>query len=207
MPDTAPTTDIFKAIKTCRAIRRFKPDPIPDEVLGRILDAAVHAPSGGNAQPWVFLVLRDSAVKRKLGDLYNSALESRYAGAAGGGNPPSHWRDVPVLVMVCRRELDPPVATSTASLYASMYPAVQNILLAARALGVGSCLTTVHKLRDAEVNELLGIPAGVETVACIPLGYPRGGFGPVVRKPWQEVTYYDRWGTRADREAQVESQR
>jgi nitroreductase len=194
MSDRAPTRDLFEAIHTCRAIRRFRPDPIPDDVLAQIMDAAVHAPSGGNAQPWRFIVLRDPQVKRKLGDLYNQALESRYAGATSGDNLPSHWGDVPVLIMVCRKELDPPVATSTASLYASMYPAVQNILLAARALGVGSCLTTVHKLRDAEVNALLGVPAGVETVACIPLGYPRGGFGPVQRKPWQEVTYFDRWG-------------
>lgn len=194
MPDTAPSRDLFEVIHTCRAIRRFKPDPIPEEALAQILDAAVRAPSGGNAQPWVFLVLRDSEVKRRLGEIYNEALESRYAGATSGNNPPSHWGDVPVLIVVCRRDLDPPVATSTASLYASVYPAVQNILLAARALGVGSCLTTVHKLRDAEVNELLGIPAGVETVACVPLGYPRGGFGPVIRKSWQEVTYFDRWG-------------
>jgi nitroreductase len=194
MSDRAPTGNLFEAIHTCRAIRRFRPDPIPDDILAQILDAAVHAPSGGNAQPWRFIVLRDPEVKRKLGDLYNQALESRYAGATRGDNPPSHWGDVPALVMVCRKELDPPVATSTASLYASVYPAVQNILLAARALGLGSCLTTVHKLRDAEVNELLGIPAGVETVACIPLGYPRGGFGPVQRKPWQEVTYFDQWG-------------
>ena len=103
-----------------------------------------------------------------------------------------HLGEAPVLILACIA-LDSGVS-ATLTTGASIYPAVQNLMLAARELGIGSCLTTIHKFRDAQVKELLGIPAHVETAALIPLGYPRGRFAEPARKPVQEVAYADRWG-------------
>lgn len=200
--------DLFEAMETQRAVRRFRPDPVPDEAIQKILHAATRAPSGGNAQPWTFIVIRDPEVKRKVGAAYQEAaaeyarMRAAQAPAqqpppqdAPRPRPPTPMAEVPVLIVVCRRTLYPPVATSTASLYASLYPAVQNMLLAARALGLGTVLTTLFKLREEPIRQALAIPDDVEPVALIPLGYPRGRFGPVRRRPWRDVTFFDRWGS------------
>jgi len=185
------------AIRTLRSVRRFRPDPIPDDALATILEAATRAPSGGNGQPWQFIVLRDPELKRRVGAIYEAAARSRYGELpfqATRLGPPTPVGEAPLLILVCRRTLDPPIATSTPSLYASIYPAVQNLLIAARALGIGGALTTMHIMREAELKPLLGIPDDVETCALLPLGYPRGRFGPTSRRPWTEVTFLNRWG-------------
>ncbi len=200
--------EFFDVVTTQRAMRRLKADPIADHLLRQIMDAAICAPSGGNRQGWGFVVVRDATTRGRLGELYREAWGElmktpyyREAGAAPPGNPvgrmlvsarhlAEHLADVPVIVVAC-------IATegnSTLTTAASIYPAVQNLMLAARALGIGSCITTIHRFRDAEVKALLGIPAGVETAALIPLGYPLGRFGPPPRKPAREVTFADRWG-------------
>lgn len=189
---------VFEAIHTLRSIRRLKPDPVPEEHIERILEAATKAPSGGNRQPWNFIVIRDPATKRRIGDLY---LEGAVAAGYGSrpGAPPqrqrTHFGDVPVLILVCLRP-QAATANTASSLYGSIYPAIQNILLAARALGLGTTLTTLHQLREKEIKELLGVPEEVETVALIPVGYPKGRFGPTQRLPWREVTYFDKWGAK-----------
>jgi nitroreductase len=201
--------DFFDVVTTQRAIRRLKPDPIPDAVLRQIMDAAICAPSGGNRQGWRFLVIRDRAKRARLGELYREAWDElakvpyyRDAAAAPPDSPSAkmiasaahlaeHLGEVPVLVLACiATDGAPPTVTTGASIY----PAVQNIMLAARALGVGSCITTIHRYRDAQVKALLDIPADVETCALIPLGYPLGKFGRPPRQPVGEVTYADRWG-------------
>src|SRR5512145_1587684 len=202
--------DFFDVVTTQRAIRRLKPDPIPDAVLRQIMDAAICAPSGGNRQGWSFVVIRDAANRSRLGELYRQSWGELmkvpyYAGAAK--EPPEspagkmlasarhlseHLGEAPVLVLACIA-LDPGV-NPTLTTGASIYPAVQNIMLAARALGIGSCITTIHRFRDAQVKELLGIPADVETAALIPLGYPRGKFGRPPRRPVREVAFADTWG-------------
>jgi len=202
--------DFFETVTTLRAIRRLKPDPIPESALRQIMDAAICAPSGGNRQGWSFLVVRDAAKRKRLGALYHEAWGELtklpyYAGAAK--EPPEspagkmlasarhlgeHIGEAPVLILACIA-LDPG-ARATVTTGASVYPAVQNILLAARALGIGSCITTIHKYRDEQVKELLGIPADIETAALIPLGYPLGKFGRPPRRPVREVTFADRWG-------------
>src|SRR5215510_5794709 len=159
--------DFFDVVTTQRAMRRLKPDAIADDVLSRIMDAAICAPSGGNRQNWSFVVVRDRAKRARLGE-------------------------APVIVLACVA-LDPGTRASLTT-GASIYPAVQNIMLAARALGIGSCITTIHRFRDAQVKELLGIPADVETAALIPLGYPLGKFGRPPRRPVREVAFADRWG-------------
>jgi nitroreductase len=200
--------DFFDVVTTQRAIRRLRPDPISEAVLRQIMDAAICAPSGGNRQGWSFVVVRDAAKRKRLGELYREAWGELmkvpyYAGAAkeppdspGGKMLASarhlseHLGEAPVLVLACITPDGQPTLTTGASIY----PAVQNIMLAARALDIGTCITTIHKFRDPQVKELLGIPAEVETAALIPLGYALGKFGRPPRRPLREVAFADRWG-------------
>jgi len=202
--------DFFDVVTTQRAIRRLKTDPIPDAALRQIMDAAICAPSGGNRQGWSFVVVRDPAKRARLGELYREAwselMKVPYYRDAASAPPDSpagrmlasarhlgqHLGEAPVLILACIA-LDPG-AQPTLTTGASIYPAVQNIMLAAHALGIGSCITTIHRFRDAQVKELLGIPSDVETAALIPLGYPLGKFGRPPRRPLREVAFADRWG-------------
>lgn len=203
--------DLFEAIQTQRAIRRLKADPIPDAVIHQLLEAAICAPSGGNRQGWSFVVIRDREVRARLAELYREGFQEllkvpyyRDAATAPPDSPAGkmlrsarhlaeHLQEAPVLILAC---LSTEGAPSGLTMGSSIYPAVQNLLLAARGLGIGTTLTTIHRFRDAQVKELLGIPPAVETAALIPLGYPLGKFGRPPRRPVQEVTYFDRWGQR-----------
>ncbi len=201
--------DLFEAMQTQRAIRHLKADQIPDSVIRQILEAAICAPSGGNRQGWSFIVIRDPQVRQRLGELYREGfhelLKMPYYRDAAAGSPESpagkvlasarhlaeHLHEAPVLILAC---INTDGAAPGITMGSSVYPAVQNILLAARGLGIGSTLTTIHRFRDRQVKELLGIPPGVETAALIPLGYPLGKFGRPPRKLAREVAYVDRWG-------------
>ena len=193
---------LFEAMNSQRAIRYFKPDPVPDEFIKRILEAAIRAPSGGNRQHWAFIVIRDPETRRKVADYYRSnpgtqvtpdmpRQQQRIYGAAA--RLAEHMHEVPVFILACIRHDGSP---SDMNRGASIFPAVQNILLAARGLGLGSVLTTRHKRFEAEVKQLLGIPENVETAALLPIGYPAEGarYGPTSRMPLGEVAFYDRWG-------------
>lgn len=203
---------LFEAIESQRQITRYRPDPVPREALERIIDAATKAPSGGNHQPWEFIVLTDRALITRVGQIYRDA----WLGAVGATPAPDespvyrsarylahHMPDVPAMILVCadhRRGAAPvtPGEPLVRGRHAqSIWLAVQNLFLAARALGLGTRLTTAHLRREAEIKALLGIPDHVETMALIPVGYPRGRFGPTVRRPAAEVTSYDRYGNRA----------
>ncbi|MGE5594483.1 MAG: nitroreductase family protein [Hyphomicrobiales bacterium] len=208
----AVVSDIFEVIGTQRALRRLKPDPVPEEYIKRIIWAATRAPSGGNAQPWRFLVVTDAERRRRLGEIYRDAWE-RYvkqgytnrqdlkpeAAAANQRTVASaqhladHLGEVPVHVVVCtwRQEVNQGVAAG-----ASIYPAIQNLMLAARALGLGTALTTIHRWNEPQVRELLGIPETVETAALIPVGWPKGKFGAGPRLPVEAVTYWETWGAK-----------
>lgn len=199
--------DLFDAMYTNRAIRRFRPDPVPDEVVERVLDAAIRAPSGSNSQKWRFLVLRDPAVRATVGRLYGEGF-GEYIPERRAANPDTDTSPVfrsalylaehmgdepPVLIMACL-ERAPGSAPAERSTGSSIYPAVQNLMLAARALGLGTCLTTLHLRREREIKAVLGIPEHVDTYALIPLGYPATPFGSLGRRPVPEVTFLDRWG-------------
>ena len=189
------------AMYSLRAIRRVKPDPIPDEDLRDILDAARQAPNGGNAQPWHFLVVRDADLRDQFGPLYREAwwAKRRESGFNSIEELPDKYRsamnlaeeigDAPVLIFLCA------MAKGTAAA-SSVIPSAQNLLLAARALGIGGTITTLHPSVEERVHRLFDIPDTVQIVYCIPLGYPRGRFGPTSRKPLSEVSSYDRWGQR-----------
>jgi nitroreductase len=195
--------DVFEVINTTRAMRRLKPDPVPDELVWKVLDAAIRAPSGGNRQPWNFIVIRDEQTKQKIAEWYREAWYATYGPMkdAMAANPEAsrvfnsadhlanHLAEVPVLIIAGIRGGD--TGTSPAGSY--IYPAVQNLMLAARALGLGTTLTTLHLLHEKEIKERLGIPKEVETVALLPIGYPMGRFGPTTRNPPEAVTYWDAW--------------
>ena len=191
---------------TQRAIRRFKPDPIPEEDLRDILEAAIRAPNGGNSQPWHFLVVRDPDLRTELGELYQEAWWAKRKDEGINGPediPPGkstrrsamrlsgEFAHAPVVVMLCATSRSP-AAT------ASVVPAAQNLLLAARALGVGGTITTLHAQVVERAHRLFGIPEDAQIVYCLPLGYPRGKFGPAQRKPLTEVCSYERWGNPVD---------
>ena len=196
------TMTLGETMFTQRAIRRFRPEPIPDADLKDILEAAIRAPNGGNNQPWHFLVIKDPDLRAKLAELYHEAwwAKRRDQGIMGPEDIPpgknsqrSAMRladqigQAPVIVLLCGTAQGPAAA-------ASIIPAAQNLLLAARAFGIGGTITTLHADVDERVHKLLGIPETAQVVYCLPLGYPRGTFGSVQRKPLSEVCSYDRWG-------------
>jgi nitroreductase len=201
--------DLFETIETLRSMRRLKPDPVPDELIARILRAGVCAPNGGNSQRWRFLVIKDRKIKEAVQVWYKRAYDEiigpRYASSAP---PPGatkdgykrqhsaveylteHFHEAPVWIVACLEDGPSPNRMSGASIY----PAVQNMLLAARALGLGCTLTTRHMLFEKEADKALGLPDGVHSYAILPIGYPMGKFGPVGRGPLTDFVYQDRWG-------------
>ena len=207
MTDTREPMDVLEAIATTRSMRRLKTDPIPDDVLQAILEAAVRAPSGSNRQAWSFIVIRDPAIKKQVQELYHAAAQIYFAQSPPANAAPTadqqqtarrvrgsashlaeHKHEAPVLIMCCIE------GTESFTLGSSIYPAVQNLMLAARAFGIGSTLTTIHRGRDQEVKDVLGIPDAVHTAALIPLGYPTCRWGEARRKPLEEVVFSDRYG-------------
>ena len=204
MTEAMPNIDLFEAVHTQRAIRRYKADPVPPELVSRVLEAAVRAPSGGNQQPWAFVIITAPEAKRRIAALYRRSWDEVYGPPARSATLSrqvhtsasylaDHMADAPVLVLACIRHDGSP---SSMGRGASIYPAVQNLMLAARALGLGTALTTLHKRYEREVKEALGIPDNVETAALIPLGYPQEPehFGGSRRVPAADVTYQEQWG-------------
>ena len=203
--------DLAEAMRTQRAIRRLKPDPVDDEVLLRCLELATRAPSGGNRQPAEFLLVRDRRSKAALGRLYRQSW-SVYGGLGKllyGSNERTrkiidavdwqvdHWEDVPVVVVACLRGVGLPVpGIVRSSRYGSIYPAIQNFLLAARAEGLGAALTTLPLWSQWAARRALGIPWNVEPVSAIPVGWPRGRYGPTTRRPVERSVHVDRYGNR-----------
>ena len=204
MPIPAPdrfTMTLGDAMYSMRAIRRFRPDPIEERDLRDLLDAARQAPSGGNRQPWRFLLVTDAEKRARLGELYEEAWWAKRKDegisgpediAPGKGVRQSAMRlsgeigDTPAIVLVCATARGRGAAES-------VIPSVQNLLLAARAIGVGGTITTLHAVVEERVHELCDIPAEAQVVYCVPLGYPRGRFGPLSRKPLAEVAAVDSW--------------
>ncbi len=194
--------DLYEAISTQRAIRQFKPDPVPNEMIHRLLRAAVKAPSGGARQAWSFIVIRDQATKDRIGELYRAhpplsitpeMTEQQRKVYTTAIALEDHMELVPAMILCCIQRTEP---TATFTLGSSIYPAVQNILLAARGMGLGSALTTRQRRFEEELKSLLGIPDDVETAALLPLGFPIDGveYGPTRRRPVRQVAHSERWG-------------
>jgi nitroreductase len=202
--------DLFDIMQTTRSMRRLKPDPVPDELIRKILEAGSCAANGGNTQRWRFLVLKDPKIKQAVQAWYKKAFDEvvgpRYASSAPppGVSPErykrqhsaveyltDHFHEAPVWIVAC---IDEGKTEPTRWSGASIYPAVQNMLLATRALGLGSTLTTRHLLYAKEAEAAMGLPEGVHSYAILPIGYPMGNFGPVGRGKLAEIVYQDKWG-------------
>jgi len=208
MTDETHGSDLFEIIRTTRSMRRLKPDPVPNELIRKILEAGVCAPTGGNMQRWRFLVVRDAGIKQTVGALYKRAWEEQVAPRYRSAEPAlgtsrerfermlvaaeylaNHIHEAPVWIVPCLEG-----ATPTRTSGSSIYPAVQNMLLAARALGLGATLTTLYMQFEKEAEAALSLPSDVHSYALLPIGYPMGRFGPVRRVPLSDVVFGDRWG-------------
>lgn len=207
--------DLLTGLATTRAIRRYRDEPIPDHDLAAILWHATRAPSGSNRQPFRFLVLRDGERARQAKALLGTAFRAGWAAkreadgyTTGSGTDPDspkaraaatmqhyvdHIEQVPVIVLVCLVRYRPPSPSEGAS----VYPACQNLLLAARALGYGGALTGWHRTVEPQLRSLLQIPDDAALSACITLGRPVGSHGPVRRRPAREVVFDETWGSEA----------
>jgi nitroreductase len=198
MTDNPPFFDVVHAQRACRS---YTDEPVPDELVERILEAATHAPSAENRQPWEFVVVREPATRAALGELMRAAWEGGGRAFSEGRLPPRMLADVergatggmagaPILVVVgadTQRSLAVTVPSST-------FPAIQNLLLAAGAVGLGAALTTLGTAFEAELRELVGFPEYVVPVAVVPIGWPARPLGPPRRDPVSEHTHRERYG-------------
>lgn len=207
------TVGLLEGLRTTRAVRRYTDEPVPDDALRAMLFAATRAPSGSNRQPFRFLVLRDGPqarqAKRLIGEEARAVWEAKREadgydrGSGGESTSPkarmartmeAYVRDferAPVLVLPCLVRYRAPTSFEGASIY----PACQNLLLAARALGFGGVMTGWHAGAEPALRELLGVPEGVFMAATITIGRPAGGHGPVRRRPLDELVFEETWGT------------
>ena len=194
--------DFFEVVDTQRAGRSFLPDDVDDETIARILTAAMHAPSAENSQPFVFIVVRDPATRAAIGELTARIWQGGARALEEDRLSPALLADVdrgamggiagaPVLVVVCGDTR----LTVEAALPSSIFPAVQNLLLAAHALGLGSTLTTLPVVAGGELSTLLELPPEVVPLAVVPIGRLPEALGPPRRRPISEKAHLDRYGT------------
>jgi nitroreductase len=205
-----PLMDVFEALYTSRALRRFKPDPVPEEVIFQLLDAAIRAPTGHNSQDWRFVVVTEPEPKKKMQEwserAWRLAFPAYQEDQAIDALPRTQrlsiksvkdlaqtLATVPLIIVVCG------LRGKHSSPGGSHFPAIQNMLLAARALGLGGSIFNLPMVGGPELGgkamyELLGIPESNEIYACVPLGYPTDKPGPLTRKPVKKVAFRNRWG-------------
>jgi nitroreductase len=207
-----PTNDIWEAMFTQRAIRYWQDKPVPRELLEKVISAASKAPSGSNTQPWVFVVIDEDDKRAQIGAALRSIFESaeplQNLIAAGEDSDNKTERlmlkgarafftqleKAPAMIIPCLYGLSSPTQ-DPASLLAgsSIYGAVQNLMLAARALGLGTVMTTAHGMLDAQLRDALQLPDDTYPVALIPIGYPDANFGPTTRKGLDEIMRWNTW--------------
>jgi nitroreductase len=213
--------DLFDALTTTRAIRRFTDEPVREDEILHCIRIATQAPSGGNIQPWQFLVVTAAELKRAIGDVYRRAY-ARYEPALLASMPPfrspddeasfgrmmrasrhlaDHIGEAPAMVLVLMPRISMSLRDAEGELdvgtpYASVYPAVQSFMLAARGLGIGTTLTTVYRIYQDDLRTLCGIPDRYEIVALLPMGRPRGKFVAGRRRPAEQMTHWNRFGAK-----------
>jgi nitroreductase len=191
MPEPISLDALEQFMARQRANREFTSEPVDDALVERILAMATRAPSARNAQTWRFVVVRDRETKSKLGAIFDELGGQMYGANAPQRTP---WGDVPVLVAVCSEAAFGTDEAGMTALGASIYPAVQNLLLAAQAAGLGTVLTTRAKRREADLRPLLGLPGAVGVYAIIPMGWPAQKLGRNRRKPVADVTFSEQYG-------------
>ena len=196
--------EALEALETARAMRYLKPDPVPEELLRKLVWAATRASSPGNSQGWEFVVVRERATKERLGAAVRERMGRGLRAMptdddvarrmlTGAGHLLEHFADVPAWIVICGRKIYPPQAPSEAMVWSTVYPAGQNLIVAARALGLGATFTTFHMAAEKAFRETLGIPPELYLGVSVAVGYPARKHGPVKRKPVEEVTHWERW--------------
>ena len=201
--------DVFEAMGTARAMRFLKPDPVPDELVDKVLWAATRASSPNNMQMWDFVVVRDPAVRARIVELFAPIVarfeqyaemapkldldDTQRRTMAGARNLVSTIGDVPVLIFVCGANVYPVGDPKPMYMYSALYAASQNAVVAARALGLGAVFTTLHDNVEPGLRELLAVPDDRTIGTTLALGWPDRPFGPVTRRPLEEVVHHDRW--------------
>ena len=209
--------DVFEAMETCRAIRRLKPDPVPQDVLRKLVHYATRAPSAGNRQLWRFVVISDRSDLVFLGRVIRDGiapvlppLPDHEDGSSDARRTRAfrefalNFERVPAVIFTCAENGFPSFdAPDPLYMWASIYPATQNLILAARALGIGAAFTTMHVYAEAAIKQRFGIPEDVFVGATVPVGYPAGRYGSVTRRPAHEVTAWGRWDATGSRQSTV----
>lgn len=203
---------VFEVMYNCRAMRRLKEDPVPDDLLVKLIDAGNQAPSGSNRQSARWIVVRDPQVRAELARLNKVSVDAYIGPQSGRPSELPHqsaakrqrmlnsviWQaenmqNIPALIIACY-EFDEPVAAGEAARAGgSIWPGIQNVLLAARALGLGAAPTTLGLMDRDAVKPLLKLPPEMEAICLIPVGYPTGNFGPVTRMPVEDIMRWDTW--------------
>ncbi len=209
-----PPFDLYEAIYTTRSMRRLKPDPVAPELIVKVIEAATMGPSGGNRQPWIFIVVREPEMKEFVAMRYRAAWERYFTPAARAivANDPKspqgrilrsakylaeHVGEVPVLIFACvkrytdRTRMGQPMQNA-------LFPAIQNLCLAARGYGLGTSITGMHTAYAEEIDAKLGVPKEYANLALIPMGYPKGRWARPERKPALSVTFWEKWGASKD---------
>ena len=204
---------LFEVMYNCRAMRRIKPDAVPEDLLLKLVDAANQAPSGSNVQNGRWILVRSREQKERLAELNRKVFEAYVAGNRADALPhqsaearqrmlgavrwqAEHFAEIPVLIIACLELGAGPRRDSFsagAGAGGSIWPGVQNLLLAARSLGLAATPTTFAIADRAAAKDVLGLPDTIEPFCLIPVGYPMGNFGPVTRKPVSEIMRWDRW--------------
>ncbi len=196
--------DVFDAMSTCRAMRYLKPDPVDDDLIEQIITAATWAPSPGNSQGRDFVVVTDPTKKATIGDAIEAVMAPRVDAMErpdrthrlmldGTAHLVSTLKNCPVLILVCGKAVYPPASPRESFVWSSIYPAAQNLIVAARALGLGTVFTTFHGTADPVIRSTLSIPDDVHIGCLIPVGWPERKFGPLNRLPYEQVVHFDEW--------------
>jgi nitroreductase len=195
---------LFDALRTTRAIRRLKPDPVPMSLIRKVCEAGTFAPSGGNRQPWYFIAVTDPERRAFIAERYRTAFAAYIAPALEAAKaadfPDAKRKNIRAAVHLAEHLHEAPVQLFVAGWThrgreqsQALFPCIQNILLACRAVGLGASLTTVHRVFGKEIDAYLGLPQRIPSAALLPIGWPEGRYGKVNRKPVDEKLFIDRF--------------
>ena len=197
--------DVIEAMDTCTAMRYFKPDPVPKEVIEKLIYAATRASNPGNSQGWAFLVIDDPETKRVVGEKVLEGMAPFFAARpqgqdaveermlVGAEHLAKNFANVPAWIVGMARKVYPPHDPQESFMHSTIYPAAQNLIVAARSLGVGTCFTTFPGHAEPEIRELCNVPDDLHMFVYIAVGYPERRFMPVKRKPIDDVLTWNRF--------------
>ncbi len=199
---------LLEGMRTTRAIRRLRPDPVPPALIRKVCEAGTFAPSGGNRQPWFFIAVTDAERRAFVAERYRAAFAGYIAPAIKAAESPDYPADkrknLAAALHLSEHLHEAPVHLFVAGFTRrgheqtqALFPCIQNILLACRAVGLGASLTTVHRVFGREIDDYLGLPERIPSSALLPIGWPKGRYGQPRRKPVDDKLFFDRFDAAA----------